>query len=355
MAVMSFIMEKIKEKPDLVPKPSASYDIESKLSADRSKQVKILIPNSTAGMIIGKGGNYIKQIKEESGSYIQLSQKSNDASLQLQERCVTIIGEIANNKKAILKLLAKVVEDPQSGSCPNVSYADITGPVANFNPTGSPYAHSQTPAFCSTASLTPSTIATMLVGGVSLNLALNITTPTPTTNHTLSSQFFENIKAALRASAYSEQATTDILAALSTLYRYGARFWLGEMGIGLTPTSPTHPTLFTPQYLMDSTPAVNGTAGVFGAIGSVSTTAAAAAASRGADRYGETPSFDPFRHQPGTTSPITLSNNSLGLTSALSPHAPSLSPSHPEKDSKTVETEVNEAIVGAILGNTLSL
>lgn len=293
---------------------------------------------------------------------------------------MTVSGEIANNKKAILKLLAKVVEDPQSGSCPNVSYADITGPVANFNPTGSPYAHSQTPAFCSTTSLTPSStslsvfyafffcifkrrhklknlfsftaIATMLVGGVSLNLALNITTPTPTTNHTLSPQFFENIKAALRASAYSEQATTDILAALSTLYRYGARFWLGEMGIGLTPTSPTHPTLFTPQYLMDSTPAVNGTAGVFGAIGSVSTTAAA---SRGADRYGEAPAFDPFRHQPGTTSPITLSNNSLGLTSALSPHAPSLSPSHPEKDSKTVETEVNEAIVGAILGNTLSI
>lgn len=44
-------------------------------------------------MIIGKGGNYIKQIKEESGSYIQLSQKSNDASLQLQERCVTIVGK----------------------------------------------------------------------------------------------------------------------------------------------------------------------------------------------------------------------------------------------------------------------
>jgi len=55
-------------------------------------QVKLLIPNSTAGMIIGKGGNYIKQIKEESGSYIQLSQKA-DAAVTLHERCVTIIGE----------------------------------------------------------------------------------------------------------------------------------------------------------------------------------------------------------------------------------------------------------------------
>ena len=38
-------------------------------------------------------------------------------------------------------ILSKVVEDPQSGSCLNVSYADVSGPVANYNPTGSPYAN----------------------------------------------------------------------------------------------------------------------------------------------------------------------------------------------------------------------
>lgn len=54
-------------------------------------QVKILVPNSTAGMIIGKGGSYIKQIKEESGSYVQISQKAKDVSLQ--ERCITVIGK----------------------------------------------------------------------------------------------------------------------------------------------------------------------------------------------------------------------------------------------------------------------
>lgn len=55
-------------------------------------QVKILVPNSTAGMIIGKGGNYIKQIKEESGSYVQISQKAKDQTLQ--ERCITVIGKL---------------------------------------------------------------------------------------------------------------------------------------------------------------------------------------------------------------------------------------------------------------------
>ena len=53
-------------------------------------QMKILVPNSTAGMIIGKGGAFIRQIKDESGAYVQVSQKSKDMSLQ--ERCVTIAG-----------------------------------------------------------------------------------------------------------------------------------------------------------------------------------------------------------------------------------------------------------------------
>ena len=49
------------------------------------------MPNSTAGMVIGKAGIYIRQIKEDSGAYVQISQKSKD--LNLPERCVTIAGE----------------------------------------------------------------------------------------------------------------------------------------------------------------------------------------------------------------------------------------------------------------------
>ena len=48
------------------------------------------MPNSTAGMIIGKAGNYIKQIKEESGAYVQISQKSKETNLP--ERCITVAG-----------------------------------------------------------------------------------------------------------------------------------------------------------------------------------------------------------------------------------------------------------------------
>lgn len=52
-----------------------------------------MVPNSTAGMIIGKAGNFIKQIKEESGAYVQISQKAKDQTLQ--ERCITVIGMLS--------------------------------------------------------------------------------------------------------------------------------------------------------------------------------------------------------------------------------------------------------------------
>ncbi|VEL34764.1 unnamed protein product [Protopolystoma xenopodis] len=36
--------------------------------------------------------------------------------------------------------MAKIAEDPQSASCPNISYINTPGPVASAHPTGSPYA-----------------------------------------------------------------------------------------------------------------------------------------------------------------------------------------------------------------------
>lgn len=95
-------------------------------------------------------------------------------------------------------ILAKVVDDPQSGTCLNVSYADVSGPVANYNPTGSPYANQQTPnAFnASTASLNSSLGSVgqslMLNGG--LNLSLNLGSPIQNINPTLTAQLLDHIK-----------------------------------------------------------------------------------------------------------------------------------------------------------------
>ncbi|KAM9652064.1 RNA-binding protein Nova-1 isoform X3 [Haliaeetus albicilla] len=105
----------------------------------QSTEVKIIVPNSTAGLIIGKGGATVKAIMEQSGAWVQLSQKPD--GINLQERVVTVSGEPEQNRKAVELIIQKIQEDPQSGSCLNISYANVTGPVANSNPTGSPYAN----------------------------------------------------------------------------------------------------------------------------------------------------------------------------------------------------------------------
>lgn len=80
----------------------------------------------------------IKTIMEQSGARVQISQKSEGVTLS--ERVITITGEHDADLKALSFIVSKVQEDPQSGSCNNLSYATVTGPVANANPTGSPFA-----------------------------------------------------------------------------------------------------------------------------------------------------------------------------------------------------------------------
>lgn len=304
MKAVKFIMEKIRDKPDMPYDRSAAEDI----------QLKILVPNTTAGMIIGKGGNYVKQIKEDSGSYVQLSQKAKDQILQ--ERCITVIGDMECNAKACEMIIEKIVEDPLSGSCLNVSYAHITGPVANNCPTGSPFANfggQRTPAgsFGSTASLNMGVTGSGMLdgGGSGLNLSLNLGNPAGgLASATLTSQLLEHIKVTLRGSGYSEQATAEITAAMRTLAQYGI---LG-MGLGLTGGTNNHPLGGRGLNAANGI----GNNSVFGPIGSVSGGS----------------SLDSFNLRGSQT------------------HCKSPTPSDSKDDEKKVDLEIAENIVGAILG-----
>ncbi|CAH8478664.1 unnamed protein product [Schistosoma turkestanicum] len=101
LRVFQYISEKIYEKPESVPK----IGCEGRVLTERHKQVKILVPNSTAGMIIGKGGSFIKELKDITGVFIQVSQKSKE--LNLAERCVTVAGELSQTRDAIALILNK--------------------------------------------------------------------------------------------------------------------------------------------------------------------------------------------------------------------------------------------------------
>ncbi|XP_042241191.1 RNA-binding protein Nova-1-like isoform X4 [Homarus americanus] len=392
--VLSFIMEKIKEKPDPNAKPAIDFD--NKMTAEREKQisrsarspqVKILVPNSTAGMIIGKGGTYIKQIKEESGAYVQISQKAKDQSLA--ERCITVISnDVENSKNACLMILAKIVEDPQSGTCLNVSYADITGPVANPNPTGSPFANSPGGQGMQNGGLgglnnplsAVSGLGNLLGGGV--NLTLNLSSAYPNGgagNPVVTAQLLEHVRSILRSSGFADQSNAEVCQAINTLINYGiiglglglgnpsghqgshgGQGGQGQGNMGGNPMLGNMNNSNNPNESYHGSSMSNGNNGPFGPIG---TTVASGlnlgqglggptSPQRQVDRFNSEPPFDPFRRQSTEMGgSLPLNSNSFGLGTPLrkSPSPGELPPGAPD-GSKKVEVEVGEHIVGAILG-----
>ncbi|XP_075042246.1 RNA-binding protein Nova-2-like isoform X2 [Mixophyes fleayi] len=141
LSVHNFIAEKVREVPQGTAKSDMGVLIptQNNISAERAKQAKLIVPNTTAGLIIGKGGATVRSIMEESGAWVQLSQKP--AGPNLQERVVTVSGEAGQVERAVQSIIHKAREDPPQGTAHlNISYINSQGPVANSNPTGSPYA-----------------------------------------------------------------------------------------------------------------------------------------------------------------------------------------------------------------------
>ncbi|BFZ11626.1 hypothetical protein BsWGS_14667 [Bradybaena similaris] len=379
--VNNFIMEKIREKPESIPSTPTKPD--DAKNFDRHRQVKVLIPNSTAGMIIGKGGSYIKQIKEESGAYVQISQKAKETNLP--ERCITVAGDLEANMKAMDLILQKIVEDPQSSSCPNISYADYTGPVASANPTGSPFANNpyqgrgndmmnnsaayQTQGFNFGANGNNSYNGMGGLAGLNMTLsaaAMGLGGP-------MANQALENLKMTLRNAGYTEHATEEISAAMNTLANYGI-LGMGMGGMNQMGANMTASGLAGMQMAGATAGAAGNTpfgsatsqgANMFGPVGSSSSQQSGLFGSSSpnvagvADRYGSSQmlndafgqsqgygaSAGTMSYQSQERSPVTVNvnQNSFGLGTGM------YSPSD-DKTSTKQEIEVPENIVGAILG-----
>ena len=75
---------------------------------DVDRQLRIVVPNSTIGMIIGKGGETVEQMKQRSGANILISKKDE---VKIPERVITLVGEVRSNQVALDMILEKV-------SCP---------------------------------------------------------------------------------------------------------------------------------------------------------------------------------------------------------------------------------------------
>ncbi|XP_043918474.1 RNA-binding protein Nova-1-like isoform X2 [Protopterus annectens] len=304
-AVHNFIAEKVREMPQSTakPEPVSILQPQTTVNPDRAKQAKLIVPNSTAGLIIGKGGATVKAIMEQSGAWVQLSQKPE--GINLQERVVTISGEPEQNHKAVDIIVQKIQEDPQSSSCLNISYANITGPVANSNPTGSPYANSA--EVLPTAASTSGLLGHANLAGVGA------------------------FPAAL--SGFSGSDLLAISTALNTLASYG--YNTNSLGLGMNPAAASG---VLAAVAASANPAAAAAANLLASYASdASTSATTPAGAMGAFTLGSLAAAGAANGYLGAASPLVAS--SLLATEKLAESA---------KD--VVEIAVPENLVGAILG-----
>merc|ERR1719447_1914673 len=103
---------------------------------DVERQLRLVVPNSTIGMVIGKGGETVEQMKQRSGANILISKKDE---VKIPERVITLVGEVRSNQVALdtinvnghtnlrltLNMLAPIPPDPwvSSQAMPHINYA----------------------------------------------------------------------------------------------------------------------------------------------------------------------------------------------------------------------------------------
>lgn len=295
-------------------------------------------------------------------------------------------GDIEQNRAALDLVLGKIAEDPQSGSCPNISYADFKGPVASSNPTGSPFAGAphrmDGPGGGGGGGGGAGIFGN--IGNSMNNLNLN-------SSNASGNPPVENLKATLRGSGYSEQAVEDISGAMFTLANYGflgLGLGLGNLGVGLGGGNLTlanlagilngsQPPPNQGNSLLGGSNMAGGgvnqvsnegeKANVFGPVGSTTTTMAggdtgegsgsffAAAGNVGGPHFsggGDSMfgnSFNGNGNYPGNNGFNGQNQNSFGLGTGMSSFASSQS-SNANEETEKKDMEVGEHIVGAILG-----
>jgi len=87
----------------------------------RGQQIKIVMPNSTAGIIIGRNGATIKELQEETKTKIMLT--GRDESKVRGERLLTISGNTEQRIEAAGKIISKIAADPDNMGNTTLKYS----------------------------------------------------------------------------------------------------------------------------------------------------------------------------------------------------------------------------------------
>lgn len=88
---------------------------------ERGQKVLIIVPNATAGLVIGRGGATIKALQEETGAKIMIS--GRDEARVPGERIITISGNTDQRIEATGKVISKVASDAENMANKNLTYS----------------------------------------------------------------------------------------------------------------------------------------------------------------------------------------------------------------------------------------
>ncbi|XP_074577001.1 protein BTR1-like [Curcuma longa] len=103
-------------------------ELEDGNDAEGRSKIRLIVPNSSCGALIGKGGSTIKSFIEESRAGIKISPQDNNAGLN--DRLVTLTGSFEDQMRAIFLILSRLIEDahyPQTLNSP-YQYSGINFP-----------------------------------------------------------------------------------------------------------------------------------------------------------------------------------------------------------------------------------
>eukprot|EP01018_Ginkgo_biloba_P020356 Gb_41492 [translate_table: standard] len=108
----------------------------------KASQVRLVVPNSVCGGIIGKAGSTIKSFVEESQASIKLSSQEQTMP-GMSDRLVTITGTLEQQLRAIFLIISKLSEDPNYSQYANaplsytgISLSGLQGLPAGYSPIG---------------------------------------------------------------------------------------------------------------------------------------------------------------------------------------------------------------------------
>uniref|UniRef100_A0A915DDF2 K Homology domain-containing protein n=1 Tax=Ditylenchus dipsaci TaxID=166011 RepID=A0A915DDF2_9BILA len=243
MMVMTAILEKIQEKIDS-NLPSDIFDLKG---MDRCKEMKFVVPNTSAGMVIGKSGASIKEIREQTTANIQVYPKAgSEEAKQSSERVITLGHE--NNDvlmNAVQRVLEKVVADPLHAHPTEGSKNDVSSSSFEFSSNNrmggtsgtqfgnlSTFGGGNNQAWASTTSLVSdsnynnsnkygSTVSGTVSGNMGLGggSALKFNPLQGVGNNELLT-FLDNLQSTLRSSGFTESSVSEIMQAMQVLAKY---------------------------------------------------------------------------------------------------------------------------------------